>query len=390
MSAWSKLQTWFKLRRSVLVIGFGNHARRPLRFGLLIGAVACAAIGLTACSSSSSSGSSSSSAGKTVSINLGGGETLNWKTGQQLKIAYFEYASTNAYLQAAIAAAKAEAQKIGASITVFDAQGDPQTQYNQMQTALATGGYDAWIINAVSGTLICNIASKQAPAKGIAVVNQDDGICGRFGQNAGTVRAPGVYGFIGGTNSLDDWTAFANYIGSASPGATNAIVLSGSAGQTTALVSQEAFTAMEKKFPNIHIVETLSTDFTEQDGFNLTQQAIQQHRNVNAIISVYSDLTQGAIKALQAAGDAGKIKIYDQGGDTQSVAAIKAGTQVMSMAIFPASQASGSVELLNKLNLGQVTTPQVIWNDGSPQSGPDGGPLFITKSSVSSFTPQYG
>jgi ribose transport system substrate-binding protein len=320
---------------------------------------------------------------------LGGGETLNWKTGQQLKIAYFEYASTNAYLQAAIAGAKVEAQKIGASITVFDAQGDPQTQFNQMQTALATGGYNAWIVNAVSGTLICNIASKQAPAKGIAVVNQDDGICGKFGQNEGTVRAPGLYGFIGGTNSLSDWTAFANYIGSASTGETNAIVLSGSAGQTTALVSQEAFTAMEKNYPNIHIVETLPTDFTEQDGFNLTQQAIQQHRNVNAIISVYSDLTQGAIKALQAAGDAGNIKIYDQGGDTASVAAIKAGTQVMSMAIFPASQASGSVELLNKLNLGQVSTPQVVWNDGSPQSGPDGGPLFITKSNVSSFSAQY-
>jgi ABC-type sugar transport system substrate-binding protein len=129
--------------------------------------------------------------------------------------------------------------------------------------------------------------------------------------------------------------------------------------------------------------------YTEQDGYNLTQQAVQQHPNVTVIMSVYSGTTQGAVKALQAAHLQGKVKLYDQGGDSESVTAIKDGTQSMSMPLFPASQASTAVALLNQLNTGQVSAPQVRLNDGSTLGGANGEPYFVDKGNVGTFTAEY-
>jgi ribose transport system substrate-binding protein len=360
---------------------------------------------LAACSSGSSSSTSASSTsaagasdtgssaaaaiGKVLNVDVGGGYTLRWKTGQPLKIAFFQFATNNGWTVSEVNAAKAEAAKVGASLTVFDAQSSPQNQFNQMQTALNTGDYNAWMYVPTDGTLICNIVSKLAPAKGIAVIQQQAGICGNDNADGAAARQPGEFGYVGGNGDLSTWTAFTNYVCKANAKPTNAIVLSGPAGSDTTNVSNQAFKAMAKTCPQIHIVETLPTLFTEQDGFNLTQQAMQQHPDVGVIMSVYSGTTQGAVKALQAAHLQGKVKLYDQGGDSESVTAIKAGIQSMTMPLFPASQASVAVSLLNMLNTGQVSTPQVRLNDGSTLGGTNGAPYFVDNKNVSSFVAEY-
>jgi ribose transport system substrate-binding protein len=184
------------------------------------------------------------------------------------------------------------------------------------------------------------------------------------------------------------WNSIADYVAKANTGPTNAIVLSGPASVGSVKESNAAWAKMVKEHPNIKIVATEPTDFTTAVGFSATQTALAQHPDANIILSVYSGVTQGAVKAIQAAHDEGKVKLYDQGGDTASIAAIKEGAQTMTAPDFPYTEIQTVVNLIGNVNTGKVTKPSSIMNDGTTW-GQDGGSFFVTKANVDKFKPEY-
>jgi len=217
-------------------------ARRTWRRAA-IALLACLGLTLAACSSATSSnGASASSASandasspssggaNAVTLNLGGAQPFTWKLGQPLKVAFFAYGSSTAWEVAMEKSAKETAAKLGIDMTMFDANEDAQTQFDQMQTALTSGKYNAWTFAPVDGSLICTVV-QQAAAKGIAVINQQAGVCGRDGNSGEAARVPGLLGFVGGIGaSASTWKAFTDYVSKDNPGPTTAIVLSGTAG----------------------------------------------------------------------------------------------------------------------------------------------------------------
>ena len=88
-------------------------------------AVAATGLALAACSSSSTTSTSSSSAGK------------------HLSVAYLSFAVENSYDAPMLAAAQAVAADNNATLKVFDANNNPQTQYPQLQDAINSGQYPA-------------------------------------------------------------------------------------------------------------------------------------------------------------------------------------------------------------------------------------------------------
>jgi ribose transport system substrate-binding protein len=91
---------------------------------------------------------------------------------KQLQIAYMSFAVANSYDAPMLAAAQAEAADNNATLTVFDANNDPQAQFTQLQNAIQSGKYQGIITQPILGTGLVSLV-QQAIAKKIKVVNID-------------------------------------------------------------------------------------------------------------------------------------------------------------------------------------------------------------------------
>ena len=78
----------------------------------------------------------------------------------------------NSYDAPMLAAAQAVAADNHATLKVFDANNNPQTQYSQLQDAINSGQYQGIIVQPIFGTGLTGLV-KQAIGKGIKVVNMD-------------------------------------------------------------------------------------------------------------------------------------------------------------------------------------------------------------------------
>ena len=136
---------------------FGPRARA-------IAAVCLAAALVAACGSSSSSSSAGTNAAATSGKGAG--------TGKHLKLAYLSFAVANSYDAPMLASAQAVADSNNASITVFDANNDPNKQFSQLQDVLTSGGYDGVILQPIESTNLIPLA-QQAISKHVGVANID-------------------------------------------------------------------------------------------------------------------------------------------------------------------------------------------------------------------------
>ena len=89
-----------------------------------------------------------------------------------MNIAYLSFAVDNTYDAPMLAAAQAVASTDGATLKVFDANNNPQTQFNQLQTVISSGQYNGIITQPIVSTGLVSLV-QQAIAKGIKVVNMD-------------------------------------------------------------------------------------------------------------------------------------------------------------------------------------------------------------------------
>jgi ribose transport system substrate-binding protein len=379
-----------------LVRRSANAKQRHVRKGMAVAAVLSLALIGAGCGSDSSSSSSSTGAstgsssgsGENINIDVGLPKPISWKKGQKVKIAFFEIAVNNGWTQSQVNGAKAEAAKLGASIQIFDAKGDAQTQFNQIQTALTGGQFNAFMTTAVSAPLVCNILTKQAPAKNILVIATHNALCENGSKSGPAQWVPGMLSFIGGLGSPAFWTAFAEDVVKDNPGPTKAILLEGPGSDGTSKNSAPAIAAVVKQHPDFKIVSTQPTDYTAAGGFKAAQTALLQNPDATVVMSVYSGSTQGAAQAIKAAGLTNKVKLYDQGGDASSIAAIKAGTQQMTAPLFPQTGTETAVQLFVKAGNGEKV-PRYVANDGSKYAASDDAPFFVTKENVDSFKAEY-
>src|SRR6516164_8734127 len=117
--------------------GFVSRARVS---AVTVGIAVTAAAVLAACGSSSSSSSKAAS-----STTVAAASSTSAGSSKHLKIAYLSFAVANSYDAPMLAAAQAIAADNNASLTVFDANNDPNKQFSQLQDAIASGTYDGII-----------------------------------------------------------------------------------------------------------------------------------------------------------------------------------------------------------------------------------------------------
>lgn len=301
------------------------------------------------------------------------------------RIAFFSAGTSNSYLQAGISAARQEAKELhAAKFQVFDGQFSGSTQFDQIQVALASGQYNAFVVEPNDGSLVCNILTKQAAAKHVVVAIFNEPICGRATKLGAAVWQPGTVTFVGGqTHTLyEQWMKF---ITKTDPQGGQTAVISGPSlnANTENLDTSVSLLTADRNFK---VVANQKTDYTTSEGFTTAQSIIQAHPSLKVIISNYSGVTEGIVRAVRAAGKLGKIKIFDMGGNGWATDAVKSGEITSTVVFLPRTEAATAV----KAAVGAVhgKTFQHFVNLEQAPYQPLGTP-FITKANVAKFKPQY-
>ena len=363
-----------------------------MRFTLAWSAGLLVSLALAACGSTSSTtgappGSTHATA-STGSHPVSVGTRTIQVTSPKPDIALFIAGTSNQYLQTWAATASSYGHQLGLKLTVFNGNFDASTQYDQMQNALQSKQYNAWLVISLDGNLDCKIMSQSAPAAGIVVVAADTAICNRATLPFANQWQPGTVSFVSGENSIDYLRGWLNAAASKLPGQHNIGFLTGPAPPVpTTVALDDVLKKFEPEHPDLHFVDVVPTDYTTANALALTQTMLQAHPDIDTILSIYSDDTRGAIQALSEARKLGKVTVVDVGASGYSVSEVKAGHVLFTIPYTPVNSAKGAIKSLLAAwsgHAGPRTVDVFPPNNGSVEH-----PLIIDKGNAAAYKTQY-
>lgn len=349
--------------------------RSLMRPAAAVGIVAtAAALVLAGCSSSG--GSSGAPAGAQT------GNATGANSGKTLQIAYMSFAVTNSYDAPMLAAAKTEAADSNAQITVFDANNDPKAQFSQLQNVIASGKYDGVITQPIEGTNLIPLV-QQAIAKGIKVVNIDQILGSNLSTDEPQVKGLSANVTFVPTNigtSLGQQVVKACASKNLDPCNVGYLYDIKASSLDTAM--HDAFMTAVKSTPSVKVVAYGQDFFTPAGGLTAVQDMLQSHSDLDLVVGTDQGL-EGAVQALKAAKETGKILFVGYGASAQGIQGVKDGTWFSDTAQAPASEGRLGVKaLVEALRTG--TDSGAV--DPVAQL-PDGG--VVTKANADQFTAEW-
>jgi ribose transport system substrate-binding protein len=316
---------------------------------------------------------------KPHAIDLGDGKTVMGGCAP-LHIALLMAATNNTHLQSAIKGAKEAAEKIGATIDVFDPNWSPSIQYNQAQNVLSSGKYNAIVAEMNDGNQACKILSETAREKGVLVSVANEPICDRAANEGDALWSPGTLNYVGGSQGRGPFRDWIMDIAKENPGKQKVAVVTGPDLNANTINTDLALKDVKAKYPEFEIVAVVRTDYSVVQGNSKTLPLFQAHPDLTILISNYSDMTRGAVQAAKQAGALGngKLKIYDSGGNVWSFQAVKDGQIESTRTLLPYTEMYESVMAIKGAWQGNTpprVTPLEVHN--------------ITKDTVDKFKAQY-
>lgn len=208
--------------------------------------------------------------------------------------------------------AEAEAAKLGVKVITVDAKGDGPTQVNQVQDLL-TQKIDA-LIYIPAGAAAATVPTKLAQAAGIPVVNIDRNAAG----------APGNT-FLA-SNSVSSAKAVCEYIIKQAGGKGSMVIIHGQKGTTPEVDRTKGCMEVVNSNPGVKIVaEQYSNIWGQDEGFQIMQNMLQAHPDVNIVFAEADALALGAAQAIKVANPSQKIWVAGFDGDTAALEALKNG-----------------------------------------------------------------
>ena len=355
-------------------------------------ALVCAVVAIGACGGSDSDdggGETTAGAGQAVQIDVGLDEPIEVTT-RRPRIAWFG-ALGAAYVQAQADGMKDEAERLGLDLTIFDSKLDPLVQMQQVQNAMQKGGFDAFVADPFDGNAMCPVLSRDAPEAGIVVVTAAVTMCDHVRVDEGDDSwSPGTLTQVGNQNGLNVMRQYLDEVdGRRDDGRRHVgVLLVGPPLNPSTIATKEALkqAQAEGAMRNVDVKYVVDTNFTTPDGLAKTQTLLQAHPEIDTILSQYSDITLGAIQAVQKAGLRGKVLIYDQGASRQSVEAVKDGSLEMTTAYHPYRIGVESVRAVYDAFNGR-RVPRFIAAGVEGESL--GRHLIVDETNVDTFEPEY-
>ncbi|MFI6276510.1 substrate-binding domain-containing protein [Streptomyces sp. NPDC050988] len=216
--------------------------------------------------------------------------------------------------------AQAEAKKLGADLTVTDAQNDASQQANQLQN-FTSEGVDSIIVNPVDSDA-AGPSVRSANKSDIPVVGVDRGV--NKAETAALVASDNVEGGKLGAKAL------AEKLG----GKGKIVILQGLAGTSASRERGAGFAEGLKAYPGIDVVAKQPADFDRTKGLDVMTNLLQAHPDVQGVFAENDEMALGAVKALGS--KAGKsVQVIGFDGTPDGLNAVKEGTMYASVAQQP-------------------------------------------------------
>jgi ribose transport system substrate-binding protein len=341
--------------------------RRSSALRALTGVLACGVLALSACTVASSQ-TDSGPVQATASI----------ADAKDLKIAYFSAGTSNQYLQAAIDEAKKFAGEKGVTVDVFDGQFDAQVQFDQMQTALTSGKYNAFAVEPNDGNLVCNLLTRDAPRRGVLVSVFNLPICGRATNLGEQTWQPGTVTYVGG-QTLDVYKSWVEQVKAAHPDGATIALISGPDLNANTLSFFEAAKAFDA--PKYRIVAQQTTDYTTPQAFEAAQTIVRATPHLDVLMSNFSGMTRGVVQATAGTD----VQVYDFGGDTWALDNVRSRALAGTVMMLPRQETREALQaLVDTVSKAEVTRFVNLTGSSTLPGTP-----FVTPANVGDFTAEY-
>jgi ribose transport system substrate-binding protein len=250
-----------------------------------------------------------------------------------VKVAFFHYGPGNTYAEAALEGGKAAAEEMNAELTEFGSSFDAQVQRRQIQDAIATGQYDAFVIQPANGAAIVDIV-QQAVDKDIKVASASE----PMGPDR-TTNEPQVEGVV--VSAQEPIPEIGKNIGDLVIGACEGVdpcevaYLLGLASFPSDPPTLDAVKETIGSHPNIKLVATAEGEYLRDPAYQATQDILQANPDLDVIATVGDQMTLGAEQAVAAAGREGEVKLIGNAASEPGVAAVKEGRWYGDTVILP-------------------------------------------------------
>jgi len=334
-----------------------------MRFIRPVGVIA--ALALAACGSPADSGS---------------GEKKVVGSDEQVRIAYFAAAESNAYAQAQWKGIQEVADEMNATTRLFDGKFESTTQFNQIQDAAASGRYDALVIDANDGNALIP-AIDQAKSQGLTVV----GVFVPIGPDLNTwKRQAEALDSTVGISFGESGEGYGKLIVDACEGKDPCEVayLPGDNNLPLETARTDGVKRIVSKHPSIEMSTNQEAGYLADTGLQTAQNVLQANRQVDVIASNDQAIT-GATQAVEQAGLLGKVDLIGGGASKQAVANIRDGTWFGAVVNVPYSEGKAAAERAIKAARGE----QVPVESNSMELSPVG--LTVTKDNLGSFEGEW-
>lgn len=301
-------------------------------------------------------------------------------------LALFHPVLGNTYTKAVSDGAADSAKRLGGTVEIFgsDPPFDATSQSNQIQDAITSGKYDAFIIYAVDGNAVVPDV-EDAIAAGIKVIAADVVI----GPDARSYKpCCGITAYIGRTG-IDHGTFLGQMIARACEGIDPCKVgyLNGVQALTIDQDRVEAIETVLKKHPNIQIVANQEAFYLEDKGLEVAQNILQANPDINVLATSGDQMMLGAEQAVIDAGLKGKVKLIGNGTGERGYEAVKEGRFFADYADIPYTMGQLAGEMAIKSVRGEEVPASTKNDEQKPPLPPDG--PIITIDNVDQFKPQW-
>jgi ribose transport system substrate-binding protein len=245
------------------------------------------------------------------------------------------------------ASAAAEAQGIDLVVQAAEREVDVDKQMQIIENLVQTGVKALLVTPSGSREIVPAIA--KANAAGIPVVIVDTKVDPAAATEAGIKTVTFV-----GSDNLEGGRLAGQHMVKITNGRAKVAVLEGIPGHETGDSRLKGFKEAIAKSPGVTIVASQPANWERDLGFNVFQNMLQAHPEIDAVFACNDMMALGAVEAIAVAGKLGKIKVIGFDAVDDARKAIASGAMVASVAQFPGEMGRVAVESAAKVLKGET------------------------------------
>lgn len=237
-------------------------------------------------------------------------------------VAFFGFATDNSFAQATWKGVQEAVKKYHGTDTFLNGDFSATTQVSQLEDEISSGKYNVFVIQANDGAAVVP-EIKDAIKKGIVVVAEFTQVGTNYAEIAPQV--PGEISVV--ENSVLNGTDLGKLATEACGTLTSCkvVYLQGDPTLPLDVARTKAVLAELKTDSHATLLEDPTGGYLQSEGETVTEDVLSAHPTVNVIIGS-SQAIEGATIVLKNRGLLGKVKLIGNGGSTQAVNFVKAGT----------------------------------------------------------------